>query len=182
MDRLIGTLVYGDTLELRTERIEIRHLYVDDRLEMMKLLSNAEVMEYSFSEPMNQSEAKNYLLSAIDSNKKYGYGIFALSLIEGNSFIGYCGYTYYAELDGTVEIELGYRLHPQYWGQGLATEAASKVLTYGQDQLGLGRIISLIRKGNKPSIKVATKIGAQFEKEISINGQAALIYVYCKND
>ena len=39
-----------------------------------------------------------------------------------NGLIGYCGFFHHAEVPG--EIEIGYRLHPNYWNRGLITEAA----------------------------------------------------------
>jgi len=149
---------------------------------MAQLLSDGEVMRHSFASPMSQAEARSYLLSALNSYKKYGYGIYGLIYSETKEFIGYCGFTHYEDLDGKIEVELGYRLLPQYWGKGIATEAAKALLSHGRTNLGLNRVISLIRKGNEASINVAIKAGASYEKEIPNNGHSALVYVYGKGN
>jgi RimJ/RimL family protein N-acetyltransferase len=75
--------------------------------------------------------------------------------------VGYCGY-YHHELDGVPEVEIGYRLHPDYWGRGLATESASLVRDFGFSTLGFPRLISIIDPGNVRSIRVAERIGMTF--------------------
>ena len=62
------------------------------------------------------------------------------------------------------EIDLGYRLLPEFWGKGIATEASHAILTYGFDKLKLKRIIAIAMKENKASIRVMEKVGMQFDK------------------
>ena len=50
--------------------------------------------------------------------------------------------------------------------RGLATEAAAAVRDYAFGELGLSRVISLIRPGNAASQRVAEKIGMTREKKI----------------
>ena len=71
---------------------------------------------------------------------------------------------------------MAYLLAKEYWGQGLATEAARAIAQYGFEQLHLSRLICLITPGNVASEKVATKIGMAFEKEIVDEFGPALVY------
>jgi ribosomal-protein-alanine N-acetyltransferase len=64
----------------------------------------------------------------------------------------------------------------EYWGQGLGTEAAQAVLEYGFERLNLSRLICLIDRENRASIKVATKIGMTFEKESADEHGPFLLY------
>ncbi len=57
------------------------------------------------------------------------------------------------------EVEIGWRLLPEHWGQGYAGEAASVLLGYGLDRLALPLVISDIRAGNPASLRVARRIG-----------------------
>jgi ribosomal-protein-alanine N-acetyltransferase len=68
---------------------------------------------------------------------------FAVLSRADNQLIGYCGF-FHQEVDGTNEIEIGYRLHPNYWNKGLATEAAQAVRDHAFRDLNLSRVISLI--------------------------------------
>jgi [ribosomal protein S5]-alanine N-acetyltransferase len=79
-------------------------------------------------------------------------------LAARNQLIGYCGF-FHQEVDGTNEIEIGYRLHPNYWNKGLATGAAQAVRDNAFRDLNLSRVISLIHPENAASRRVAEKSG-----------------------
>jgi ribosomal-protein-alanine N-acetyltransferase len=89
--------------------------------------------------------------------------------------IGYCGF--FAQIvDDAEEIEIGYRLHPDYWGQGLATEAARAIRDHGFDDLNLPRLISLIHPENVASQRVAEKNGMTPEKETVFRTFPTIVY------
>ena len=60
--------------------------------------------------------------------------------------------------DGEGEIEIGWHLHPDSWGRGLATEAATATLARGFD-LGLDEIWAVTDLDNERSIRVCQKLG-----------------------
>lgn len=62
-------------------------------------------------------------------------------------------------------IEIGWRLHPEVWGQGLATEAARPILAHAFGTLGLAEVVAGIMPGNAGSLRVATKLGFHFSGE-----------------
>ena len=55
--------------------------------------------------------------------------------------------------------KIGWRLAPEFWGQGLAPEGAWAELSSGFGQLGLSEIVSFAALANAPSIRVMEKIG-----------------------
>jgi RimJ/RimL family protein N-acetyltransferase len=60
--------------------------------------------------------------------------------------------------DGGGEVEIGWHLHPDSWGRGLATEAGGALLAYGFD-LGLDEIWAVTHLDNVRSMRVCEKIG-----------------------
>jgi RimJ/RimL family protein N-acetyltransferase len=60
--------------------------------------------------------------------------------------------------DGTGEIEIGWHLHPDSWGRGLATEAARALLARGF-ALGLAEIWAVTDPANQRSARVCEKLG-----------------------
>ena len=69
------------------------------------------------------------------------------------------------EIDGNIEIEIGYRLLDKYWGNGYGVEAARGCIRYAKEKTNSKSVISLIRPRNTPSIKVAKQCGFSYEKE-----------------
>ncbi|GIL17158.1 MAG: hypothetical protein BroJett040_09090 [Oligoflexia bacterium] len=67
-------------------------------------------------------------------------------------------------IDGVDEVELGYFLHPAYWHQGFATEAAGLGMSLAFNEYHIARLVSAINPANKPSIKVAERLGMKKEK------------------
>ncbi|MEZ5286927.1 MAG: GNAT family N-acetyltransferase [Vicinamibacterales bacterium] len=64
-------------------------------------------------------------------------------------------------IQGETIIQVGYTLHPDAWGRGVATEGAEAVLRYGFVELGLPRIAGMASLGNHASLRVLAKIGLE---------------------
>jgi [ribosomal protein S5]-alanine N-acetyltransferase len=79
-------------------------------------------------------------------------------------------------VNGTDEIEIAYRLHPDYWGQGLATEAAQAVRDHAFRDLRLTRVVSLIHPDNLPSRRVAEKNGMNVENKTVFRGFPTFVF------
>lgn len=84
------------------------------------------------------------------------------------------------QIDGEDELEIGYWIAKEFWGNGYAIEAASALLNRGVEQLGLTRLISLIQKENTRSINIANKNGMHLEKEVILKGKEVSVYTYQK--
>jgi RimJ/RimL family protein N-acetyltransferase len=80
------------------------------------------------------------------------------------------------------DIEIGYRLNPDYWNRGLVTEAARAVRDHGFRDCKLSRVISLIHPENIPSGRVAEKNEMKVEKEITFRGFPTLVYAMTRED
>lgn len=59
---------------------------------------------------------------------------------------------------GPTEVEIGWRLHPESWGHGYATEAAAAVLSDAFDR-GLPRVIAVTHPDNRSSQAVCRRLG-----------------------
>ena len=59
-------------------------------------------------------------------------------------------------------VEVGWHLHPQYQGQGLATEAARAVLALA-GKAGIGEVLALTDLDNTASQRVAARLGMMDE-------------------
>ena len=64
---------------------------------------------------------------------------------------------------GDKTLEIGYLLHPDYWGQGIVPEVGRAMLKVGFELLGLDKIIIICYDYNKQSQAVARKLGFTLE-------------------
>ena len=80
----------------------------------------------------------------------------AITLCGEGTFIGAVGLTPKPE---SRTAELGYWLGRRFWGQGIATEAASAVVEYGLHSLGLAALTSGYFVDNPASGRVLAKLG-----------------------
>jgi RimJ/RimL family protein N-acetyltransferase len=88
--------------------------------------------------------------------EKYGYARYAMVHKGDQRVIGFCGLKFNSEV-GMPDI--GYRMLPEYWGQGFATEAALAVLEYSRDVLGVEKYFGDVVEENVASIRVLEKLG-----------------------
>ncbi len=90
----------------------------------------------------------------------YGIGLGYWSIFAKNDPAKFIGWILLIPEDGVgPDIEIGWRLHPDYWGQGMAFEAARAVLDHGLVHLELPRIVAAIDPDNVASRKLAERLG-----------------------
>ena len=145
-----------------TPRLTLRQFQKGDLGALAAILSDPEVMRFSVTGPMSREQVATMLEHVEHSYRENGFGLWAVEHRSG-LMIGYCGLIT-QDVDGRREIEIGYRLARNYWGGGLATEAARAARDYAFRQLGLTRIVSLITSDNIASIRVAEKNGMRLRK------------------
>jgi ribosomal-protein-alanine N-acetyltransferase len=107
--------------------------------------------------------------------ERYGFSKWAVVLRGGEELIGRCGLSR-EQIDGEDEWELGWTFARAHWGKGYATEAAKAAMEYSFRVLGHRRLISLIRPGNVASVRVAEKIGMNYERRVQWDGMPADMY------
>jgi len=163
-------------MRLETERLILREFTINDLDAFAWLMADLEVMRFSLNGPMNKEQAREYLQGRIIAHySEHGYGLNAVVLKTNNSLIGLIGLIS-QNVDGENKVELGYRLHPQYWGKGLATEACLVVCKYAFTELGMDELISIIDPKNTRSLEVAKHIGMHHWKNTSFHNFLVQIY------
>ncbi len=155
-------------MNLTTDRLILRYFQQDDFKELHALLSDPEVMRFSLNGPYNKEKSAEFLEKSLEQARKQEPSLYAVFDKVSGAFIGSCG-LYLQRINGKERWELGYRLLPKYWGQGLASEAAQAVKNYAFSSLGLTGLISIIEPENIGSIKVAKRNGFTLESSMLYN-------------
>jgi len=68
------------------------------------------------------------------------------------------------EFDGQPEVEVGWTVAPERWGEGLATEVGAAAVEVAFGPLGLGDLVAFTLPDNAPSRRVMEKLGFTYEK------------------
>ncbi|KZE68870.1 acetyltransferase [Fictibacillus phosphorivorans] len=151
---------------LKTDNISLRELVCEDWKAIHQYASQEIVSQYQPWGPNSENDSISYVSEVIEESKKVPRVRFAQAIIETNS----------GKLIGAGELmiksiinregEIGYIIHPDYWGKGYATEAAHLLLKLGFTNLNLHRIFATCDPRNQNSEKVLRKLGMTFEGRI----------------
>jgi len=151
---------------LETNRLILRHLVISDLNDLYALYCDPEIRRYFPEGILTLEETKEELEWFLNGHPKYPeLGLWATVHKEMGKFIGRCGLLPW-EIDEKLEIEIAYLLDKSFWHQGLATEAAQGILSYGFEKLNLPRLICLIDPENLASQRVAERIGMSLERKV----------------
>lgn len=149
---------------LKSGRLKLRLIDAFDLEHIHALNCIAEVDHYNtLGIPTNLDETKSIFTSLINDNsldKKTKY-TFAIENRKNHTFMGMFGFNLDREKYQSGEI--WYKLRPEFWGQGYATEAVELVIGFGFNDLKLHRIHAGCAVENIGSIRVLEKIGMRQE-------------------
>ena len=174
MSDLPGLALLAGNPTLETARLKLRLFAESDLDALAAMYADAETMRYiGEGKTFNRGETWRAISSMLGHWLLRGYGMWAIESKGTGEMIGRAGFIF---PEGWPGFELGWMVAKQYWGRGYATEAAAAALEYAHNELDKPRVISLIRRDNLPSIRVAEKIGARFDSEIDLLGAPALVY------
>ena len=167
------------TMELQTSRLILRSFREEDIDAMAELFANPDFMRFSLGVFIERKQTVAFIEKVMGWDRLGIPSQFAVVPRGEYAIVGYCGFYHHAEVPG--EIEIGYRLHPDYWNRGLITEAAGAVRDHAFRDQKLPRVISLIHPENSPSRRVAEKNGMTIEKQITFRSFPTLMYAITRS-
>jgi RimJ/RimL family protein N-acetyltransferase len=122
-----------------------------------------------------EAESAEYLERNLAHWAEHGFGIWILRDPAIGRVMGRAGLRH-LQVGGTAEVELCYALFPEYWGRGLATDAARACVTIGREWMGLPSVVALTRPGNLASQRVLRKAALVLEREVVHDGLPHLLF------
>jgi len=164
---------------LRTSRLVLRELNLEDCDALHEIESNPVVTRYLPFDARTAAEARAYLETAVcdqRANPRHTYDL-AITLrnaqpelrlpVPDHTLIGRCGLS--IRRPQHQEAVVWYVLHPAAWGRGFAVEAATAVLEFGFNGLGLHRIWADCDPRNTASCQVAERLNMRLEGHLREN-------------
>ena len=152
-------------MQLKTKRLTINHLCLDDVVDLHRMDTDLRVRHYIDGKASPLKKTKKYLSENIISYRENGYGRYAIRDADTNEFLGICGF-----LKESYGLDFGYRFLPSCWGKGIATEAASTVLEKGISDNLREQVVGIVLPENKASIKVLCKVGFKWKENLELYG------------
>jgi len=147
-----------------SERIGFRNWQSSDLDAMDAISADPTVMRY-FPTTKSRKETVAFIARMQEQYTETGHCYFAVDHLENQEFFGFIGLSRQSfEADFTPCVDIGWRLSPRYWNQGLATEGANASLNYAHKTLTINDIYAIAPCLNIPSIRVMEKIGMHLVK------------------
>lgn len=148
---------------LETDRLILRDWKRADWKEVQTYANDPEVSKYMIWGPNTEAQTKEFIDTAMDaaySKPRRGYEL-AMVWKETDTIIGGFGLQITGKENANAMI--GYVLHRAYWGKGVVTEAAERMMLFGFTQLNLHRIYATCDTENIGSYRVMEKLGMRRE-------------------
>jgi [ribosomal protein S5]-alanine N-acetyltransferase len=167
---------------LETPRLIIRHFEPEDWEAVLSYASLPDVMRYLPEEPFDEQAARRFVNVLVEKRlllkEEPGY-LAAVHKSSGNIIGNVAFYSFHGV---PLNYELGYVFHPDYHGQGLASEACYVILRYAFEERNLHRMVATCDPRNTASVRLLERLGmrreAHFVKCLYLKGEWVDEYFY----
>lgn len=145
--------------QLETRRLLLRPFVDGDAADVLEYARDPRVGPIAGWPPHRDEAESLHIIRTVFSSP----GVSAMVLKDSGKVVGSVGFVdrHRTELLGPDD-EIGYALHPAFWGRGLMPEAVEAVLEYGFIKLGLVTIWCGYYDGNDKSRRVIEKCGFHY--------------------
>lgn len=162
---------------METERLILRPYRREDVAIYAAISADPEVMRY-LGGRKDPAYTEEQMAGSNDDLRRTGAGMVAVERRADGQFLGGVGLSvvpWYPD-----DLQLGWRLVPDHWGNGHATEAARGWLTYGFETLGRDRITAMADVPNRRSLAVMERLGMTrlHEVDLTEDGERFRVAVY----
>lgn len=154
---------------IETKRLRLRTWHASDLDWFVALNADPEVMRH-FPTTLSRLETEAFLERLVKHQEQHGYCYFAAIERTTNQPIGFIGLAvqnYKIETEAGILAapftDIGWRLSPNYWGNGYATEGAQACLEFGFCESGLTEIYATATHSNTASLRVMQRLGMRHQ-------------------
>jgi RimJ/RimL family protein N-acetyltransferase len=143
-----------------TERLILRNWRKKDR-EVYVTTCNTDAVTKHLNGPSSAEDIDAALARIARSQEEHGFSFWAIERKSDKALLGYCGLRICDDLERPVHgnVEIGWRLREDAWGQGYAREAAQTALDWAWANLDADRVVSFTVPANEPSWRLMERLG-----------------------
>ena len=122
-----------------------------------------------------EAQTREYLDRNLAHWERFGFGLWIVRDASRETIVGRACVRH-LDVDGVDEVEIGYALYADWWGQGLATEIANACVAIGCRDLGLASVVAVTLPTNRGSRHVMEKAGLSYERDFLHAGALHVLY------
>jgi [ribosomal protein S5]-alanine N-acetyltransferase len=147
---------------VETPRLTLREVALPDAAFFLALLNDPAWLANIGDRGVHSlPDAEGYIRNNIwSAYRAHGYGMYAVRLKSTAQPIGICGLVRRDFLPGP---DLGVALLPAWVRRGYASEAARAVMLHAATGLGIARLYAIVKRGNRPSVRLLERLGFALE-------------------
>ena len=151
--------------DIETVRLFLKSISADDREFILAMFSNDEVNRFLFdAEPISDLFGADELIDFYVQKEPRDHHRWVLVGKEYGVKLGTCGFHCWDKEANRCDI--GYDLHPEFWGKGYMAEAIPAIIRFARNEMGVTEINACIYIENERSIRLAEKCGFIFRGEM----------------
>jgi RimJ/RimL family protein N-acetyltransferase len=160
--------------ELETERLRMRGWRDADLDWFAAMMADADVAAaLGHADPVDPAQAWRDMAFLSGHWALKGFGHWVLERLDTGQPVGRAGLL---NPCGWPDLEVGWTVAREHWGNGYAPEAARAACAWAHDELGARHIVSLILPSNANSIRVAEKLGEEVEGRFRLRAFDLRVY------
>jgi RimJ/RimL family protein N-acetyltransferase len=169
--------------QVETARLVLRPWQPGDLAEFIRLLTDPVVTRYIVVHtPFSPEDVAELHERTLDQWDRNGFGPWAAIAKATGLGVGRIGLDELPDWPGPHKVEVGWELHREFWGRGLATEGGRAGVRHGFETVGLKRIISATMATNAAPRRVMEKCGLRFQGELAMAGTTVAWYAIDRAD
>ena len=156
---------------INATRLTLRPFRDDDLPQVKATLGDPKVMAFSDNGPLDHTACREWLLRAKQTTTDHELPLLlAICLKPDERLVGYVSLANDPHRVSDGEAELGFRLAYDYWGRGIATEAAQVMVAHAICLQKTQRVVAIVDPNNRQSLRVLQKIGMAYERDVMFEG------------
>jgi len=164
------------SLIVRTVRLTLRELAVDDAPFINQILNTPKFLKYIGDRNVRSDEdAHDFIVNKyISSYQNNGYGLWTVETHEGTA-VGICGFV---KRDYFDVPDIGFAFLPEHERQGYGYESALASMKYGRETLGFAQVLAITSLNNHASVSLLKKLGFTDDGIIEPQGEELRLFSY----
>jgi RimJ/RimL family protein N-acetyltransferase len=171
--------LFREAPTLETERLILRAFRPHDLEPLAQMWADEAVVRYIGGQKLSREDTWRRSLAACGQWPYTGWGYWIAELKGSDEVVGQLGFAdFKRDMEPKLEDEpeLGYVFSPKVHGTGIAYEACSAVLEWGDANLGAPSYPAIIAPENAASIRLAERLGFERAPDGVYRGETIAVF------